>query len=88
MKRRIQHAFYEARKRVLLPVLKFVNWLISKLRLWRNDVSKSMAENQVVRDVVQPITEVLKKYDHKKGRVVWKSRVWGTYVRAIHGELK
>ena len=88
MKRKIQHAFYEARKRVLLPVLKFVNWLISKLRLWRNDVSKSMAENQVVRDVVQPITEVLKKYDHKKGRVVWKFRVWGTYVRAIHGELK
>lgn len=87
-KRKLQHLFYETRKRALLPILQFVKWLIAKLNTGKNITSKAIAQNVIAREVAQTVSEVVKKYDHRKGRVVWRSRVWGTYVRAIHGTLK
>lgn len=72
-------------KKRLIRIIDFL------LRIIRRE-KKQFIETPEFRDNVEQLkAEVLKKkepYNHKKGRLVWNSKRYGTYVRSKYGELK
>lgn len=83
---------YELRKKLILPIIKLIDGLLLKIRKADSTVTKRIQEDEQMRNVLQSastaVKKIVKKYDHKKGRLVWNSQKSGTYIRAMHGALR
>jgi len=63
-------------------------WLRSLFKSSHKKVAQAIAYNEPVRNAVEIVKKSVKKYDHRIGRLVWNSRLLGTYIRAVHGSLR
>lgn len=89
MKKKFKKMTYRARRFMIVPVIKFLIRILKWVHKRGRNVEKAIAHNKTLRSPLNVLSHKLKpkKYKHR-GRIVWKSRIWGTYIRAIHGELK
>ena len=88
----------KTKKRLFKPIqvvakllLKFVQWLRAKISQKDAEIEAKVFSSETMREIrqkVQTLKDVVKKYDYRKGRLVWNSRKWGTYVIEKHGILK
>lgn len=92
MKRsKVKQLKYKIKKSKLYKgIVKLFQWIRTHFRKADVAVSKSIMEDEALRNTVQNVKEKLTKfkYNHKRGCLVWNSRKLGTYIRSVHGELK
>jgi hypothetical protein len=66
-------------------LIRLIDWILSKLN--RRQVEFVEINKEEVKEKLQEVKKSTEKYNYRKGRLVWNSRLRGTYIRAIHGKL-
>jgi len=66
-------------------LIKLIDWILSKIN--RQKVEVVEIDKEEVKEKIQVVKKVIEKYNHRKGRLVWNSKLKGTYIRVIHGKL-
>ncbi|GHT33979.1 hypothetical protein FACS189434_09360 [Bacteroidia bacterium] len=84
MKKQIKKAI----KAAIIKIIKLIERIVAKLCKYDKQVSTAIAKNENLREKAQAVKKSLKKYDFRKGRLVWNSRKWSTYVIAKYGVLR
>lgn len=66
-------------------LIRLIDWILAKIN--RHKVEVVEIDKEEVKEKLQEVKKATEKYNHRKGRLVWNSKLKGTYIRAIHGKL-
>ena len=74
-------------------LIKLIDWIAAKINRMLSKIKRQEEvvnieiDKESVKEKLQAVKKATEKYNHRKGRLVWNSKLRGTYIRAIHGKL-